>query len=246
MNLALLYKFFFEGASPGSSDPLDTFVDTASTLITSHTPTPSGGYSWVQSGSLSANTAVITAGNRLRTTGTGEVIYYADVSPGSADYSTQAILYAADVTGASGFRGVGVRQVAGSKKLYTGIYNFGASRWELYWIDGVSFTLLGSYSQALSTGTSYHVKLTVAGSDLDLIIDGVSRVTATDTQITAEGFRSLYLNGNDGSDSAGLHVDDFGYDYVPPAAGDGYSRSRFANHGAVGASSRGGLVNAGC
>src|SRR5690606_5427161 len=49
-------------------------------------------------------------------------------------------------------------------------------------------TTLGSYVTDLPINTDYVVKLQVVGSDLEVFVDGVSRITATDSAISAAGF----------------------------------------------------------
>lgn len=219
VNQLLVRGLALTGGGGGGSGPVDTFTDTAGTALTGHTPTPDGGFTWTDVGLGGINSWLISDANRARPNATGEVIYYADSAPASADYSTKTTVYVKDVSG--GFVGVGVRQDASIKKGYYAIYNVGAGQWQLYWIDGGSFELLGtSYSQVLSPETGYHLDLDASGTSLTVKIDGTTRITATDSRITAAGYRSIYASGA-ATNTTGLHLDNFGQDYSAPVTSNG-------------------------
>ena len=219
MNAILFVFSFFNGASPASATvtPVDTFTDTGGVLLPSHSPTPTANFAWQAiSGLGGSNDLRISDANRVRPNATGEVICYADATPASADYSAMATIYIKSVGG--GFVGLGVRQDSASKILYTAIYNVSALRWELYWVNGGSFSLLGTSSQTLSVETGYHLELAVSGTSLTVKVDGSTIITATDSAISSAGFRSIYASGA-ASDSTGLHVDNFGQAYSPSVSG---------------------------
>lgn len=64
-------------------------------------------------------------------------------------------------------------------------------------------TTLGQYNGGQSIDTDYTIKCSVVGSDFEVFQDGTSRITASDSDITAAGKPSLT------SDSAGKLYDNF-------------------------------------
>ncbi len=193
--------------------PVDQFTDTAGTVISSHTPT-GGGFSWVNTGLGQPNTLVISDANRCRANDTGEVVYYADNPAANADYSTSVTFHYFDGS-VGGFSGACVRATITGKKFYTLIYLISSGQWQLYWIDGGSYELLGSSSETLVSGNDYTITISIGGTSISCSVNGVVVITATDSRITARGYRALYASGT-GSNGAGIHFDSFGVAYTAP------------------------------
>jgi uncharacterized repeat protein (TIGR01451 family) len=196
----------------------DEFTDTAGTVLSTHTGAI--GASWT-SVSGQARTAVITPAGRLRKeTGIGAAQYYASATPSSANYLVQS-----DVRGASGLATdvigvVGRQDISGTgQTYYMARYVVDSGRWELAKLVGGTLTLIGMgtgtgyYTQNLTIGTTYRLGLQMNGTAISLLVDGVSRITATDSSISAAGRGGVRLGTSTStaqvSDSAGLHLDDF-------------------------------------
>jgi hypothetical protein len=89
-------------------------------------------------------------------------------------------------------------------------------------------TVLGSYSETLTALSTYALKLDMDGSTIRLLVNGVERVSATDTAITSAGRGGVRLGyasasgaADTPSDTTGLHVDNLTLSVpTPPALAD--------------------------
>ena len=184
----------------------DTFTDTADTTLASHTGET--GATWTAHPS-SAVTSNITDANRLRMTAsedTGGSDYYASGSPASADYEVEGVLYVKSVINESGVLG---RVDSTTTTWYEAMYLAPSTEWRLLSrVNGTPTTNLGTFTQVLSTETAYTVTLRMVGSAISLWVDGVERVSATNTDVTAAGKAGIrYWGTGTPSNTAGLHLD---------------------------------------
>lgn len=180
----------------------DTFSGgTTPVNLTTHTPSPTG-TAWAVHPSYS-NTIFQwgNGGNVAFGSSPTAAVYYATDTPPSADYPVQCQLIH---NGTVGYAGVAARVSSSVKTFYFVWYASPASRWELYSLKaGTLSALRGSYSDTFTSGVRT-VRLTCtdngANVDLEVHIDGVSRITYTDTSspITAAGHAGLFLGGNSG------------------------------------------------
>jgi hypothetical protein len=195
----------------GTLGSYDTFTGSGGTLLTSHTGEI--GATWAYHAG-SANTEQISNANRARRDGSGYSINYTTATPASADYSVEAELYVR--TNLSGDR-VGV-----IGRLDTATSSFYMSRWEpentswnlIEYTNGTP-SYLGSVTgqPALSGGSTYKLRLTMTGTSLQLHVDGVLTVSATDSTLTAAGNAGI-MDGEVGgsankSNTKGIHFDSF-------------------------------------
>ncbi|MGI9099881.1 MAG: LamG-like jellyroll fold domain-containing protein [Solirubrobacteraceae bacterium] len=220
---------FNDGAIAG-----DEFTDTAGTVLSSHTGAL--GATWT-SISGQARTAVITAAGRLRKeTGNGAAQYYASATPSSANYLVQADVYGLSGLATDVVSVVGRQDISGAgNTYYQARYVVDSGRWELRKSVAGVFTLIGTgtgagyYTQALTLNTSYRMTLQMNGTAISLLVDGVSRIAATDSAISATGRGGVRLGANTStaavSDSAGLHLDDFRITSLTTTADDGQAAS---------------------
>ena len=223
----LSYWRFNDGAIAG-----DEFTDTAGTVLSSHTGAV--GATWTAV-SGQPRTAVITAAGRQRreTSGTGAAQYYASATPSSADYLVESDVYVASLLATDAIGVVGRQDISGTgQTYYLARYVRDTGRWELHKVVAGTSTLIGSggsgtgyYTQALTVGSSYRLTLRMSGTTISMLIDGVTRLTATDSAISAIG-RGGVRNGTAATtaavtDSAGLHLDDFRITSLTTAADDG-------------------------
>jgi uncharacterized repeat protein (TIGR01451 family) len=225
------YWRFNDGAISG-----DEFTDTTGTLLSSHTGAV--GATWV-SAAGQARTAVITNANRLRKeTGNGAAQYYTSTVPASANYVVSADVYVASLLATDATGVIGRMDTSGtSDTFYVARYMVDTARWELNKVVGGVITLIGTgtgtgyYSQTLTAGSSYRVSLQMNGTTISLLVDGVSRIVATDSAISAVGrggVRSGITTTTAAvSDTAGLQFDNFRISSLTTTAAD----SRGANTG---------------
>jgi lysophospholipase L1-like esterase len=178
----------------------DNMTDTAGTGITSHTGQI--GATWTYIGGFGSGTSFeITNANRVESTTAGGSanFAYASGAPLTPNYSVEADIYYA--SNAGGYAGIMARS-SSSGAGYWAIYNQGDTAWELWNTSG---TKIGSYSQTLSAGTTYHIKLLVLGESIRLQVAGVTQIIARDTATTAAGSAGLAGYGSY-TNSTGIQV----------------------------------------
>jgi hypothetical protein len=207
------------GATPGlvgywrlgdNAISADEFSDSTGTLLSNHTG--GVGASWT-SMSGEARTAVITDENRLRKeTGDGGALYYTSGASPSADYLVEADVHVKSLLTSDSIGIVGRLDVAGNS-YYMARYDVTNARWAVDIVQ--NGTILGStfYSQSLTVGQTYRLSLEMTGTNLRLYVDGVQRVTATDSSLGSAGRGGVRLGT--GASTAqptattGLHLDNF-------------------------------------
>ena len=76
--------------------------------------------------------------------------------------------------------------------------------------------ILGAGSSTWNQGETHTVKLRVTGTTIELLVDNVVQLTATDTQLTSgsPGLNAYYTN-SDSTAIASATIDDFSADYAP-------------------------------
>lgn len=203
----------------------DTFSDTNGTLLTAHT---AGGANWAKVTSPPASVPTINsnrvAGNNA-TTAYG--IWTADNTPPSADYFVEGVIHCNTLQGGSaGF----AARMSGSATGYVVLYDVASTQWQLYRSVSGSFTAIGTnYTQSLSAATSYTVRIEVSGTGatvtITVYVDGVSRITYSDTnanRITAANKVGVWFNVTSGA-TQGLSIDSIVGDDAAPAAATGTS-----------------------
>lgn len=185
----------------------DTFTGTSNTILSSHVGEV--GATWVLSVANASGDLRISNANRCRANvaGAAASLFYASGVSRTADYSVTSAMYTVS-TPVSGFAGVAGRVVIASGDCYFAIYNFGTGNWELWKSISGTGTQLGSgFSQSLSVGVSYTLRLAMFGATISLLVDGVSRVSVTDSALSAVG-RVGAIGYGAWSDSIGLHNSD--------------------------------------
>jgi hypothetical protein len=184
----------------------DTFTDTATTSLASHTPTSGG--SWTKHANSTAGNAVISNANRVRnpTAGGQWNIYYHSATPAAADYDVSATVVMKSDNNVSAAGPMG-RIDTSETRGYLFVYNTSANGWRLFKVVSGTFTQLGStYSQTLTVDVEYVAKLEMVGTAIKGYVDGVQRISVTDSSVTATGKAGLWLEDT-ASDSVGLSLD---------------------------------------
>ncbi len=178
----------------------DTFTGSAGTALSAHVGEIGANVWALQAGG--GVDAVLTDANRVRPNGAAASEFHCSGNPPGAvaDYYVEAVVYCASV-GAGGYVGVRGRATDGAfANAYLAIYL--SPRWEL-WASGAS---VANFSQTLVAGTSYTVRLDMVGTTIRVLIDGVQRISVTNSAFTAKGKCGMVLTGAY-TNTTGLHLD---------------------------------------
>lgn len=173
----------------------DTFdAGTHLTDIVGNNPTVGG--AWTD-GSDSGSPSPIYDGNRARQADAQTSFTYPATTPSSNDYTVSV-----DITPQFGGSG-GVAGVCGRKNAATGSVSCywadyydhataGSRQWRLYKVVAGAYTSLGSYTQNIGTTTTT-LTLEMIGSAIKVYVDGVERISATDSAIAGPGRAGIVL-----------------------------------------------------
>jgi len=130
---------------------------------------------------VSSSTETLFASNS--TIGTG---YYASGIPAGPEYNVSADYQAVSVSAMAANPGIVGRMSTSGNTFYMLRYSAPNSRWELFKAVSGTFTLLGSYSQTLTT-TTYNARLEITDATKKAYIDGVERISSINNEITEAG-----------------------------------------------------------
>lgn len=155
--------------------------------------------------------SALISSNRLRQ-GSGNSYWRSSAIPSSADYSVSAVLhYKSAVAGLAGVIGR-MTHAAGAfdpdyGNGYYAMWSGYLTGWTLYKRINGTYTQLGSTSSAtLTANTDYTIELVMSGTSIEVFVDGVSKISVTDSTITAAGGIGVIMDGT-GSASTGMHMD---------------------------------------
>lgn len=223
-------NFFVGSGSLNTVDPaydgFDTFADTDNSGLGTHTP--DYGVSWVTSGGgpfIYTAGGTVTRARGSATSSQGEAVFSSSVSIGLVQ-SARGIYYIQtnESTQTWGLM-VYATQTVPSGSRYFGWYNGPAARWEIVRsLSGVN-TVLGSFSEIPATQSYHDIVFSVSASNLVLSVDGIVKVTATNSSI-AGGQPGIYFSTGTGiAVTLGSQIDKFyAYNglYSPAAAPGSY------------------------
>ncbi len=189
----------------------DSFTDTAGTSLVNHTGEL--GTTWVGIGGRSNAAHVISNANRVRyDLSVGEGRLGCSGAPATAEYDVECDIVSKGTLASDETMGVVARGHATDNTAYQALYRTGSGtpRWELWRAVAGSYSMLGSYTQALTVDQAYALKLECRDATKKLYVDIVERISSADNTITAAGYPGVntYRNAN-GSDTAGVHMDNF-------------------------------------
>lgn len=207
------YKDSASYATANATPPLlvgDTFAGTDGTLLTAHTPTDSAG-AWTSVYAPNANVAKLLSGRVSAWGGTATSIMQLDLSQSqAADCATEADIYVA--TADTGYILVTARTI-GAYAAETG-YRAWLSHAGVLSLDKMvagANTLLGTYSgSALSAASSHTVRLECTGTAIKAYLNGVLRISVTDSSVTAAGTKiglQIYNTNTSSGGTTSLHLD---------------------------------------
>ncbi len=191
----------------------DTFTGTSGTLLDAYSA------NWVAHSSSAANALISDANRARKESASGTALYYHTGTPATADYSVEVdVVYFS--TSPTQYVGPAGRIDTSANTMYHFRYSQADSTWYLYRISAGTLNILGTYAQSFTSGTR-RAKLQMIGTAIKGFVDGVERVSATDSNITAAGKAGLRLatTATGTGNSQGLHVDNFeAYDESAAAA----------------------------
>ncbi len=182
----------------------DTFTDTDTTALSAHTPDVGG--TWTPY----SHEAVIMS-NAATPLVFSNCAAFNSTTPATDDYQVSADL---SLTLPSSGNGGGVRiRDTGEFAAYVASFEISAGQWQLTY----GFATLGTYvDSGFVDGTTRHVILSAVGTTINVNINGVDRITVTDSS------GSTGLGGFEiaGGSTTGCNLDNFSVDDVvsgPPA-----------------------------
>jgi len=199
----------------------DSFSSVDGTSLTARSGELGAGWTFA----FGSDTEKVSTEKRIYREGTGYALYRASGTPASADYSVEADLHVKSALATNGNNTGDVTGVVGrmtSSTFYVARWQQLSATWNLTkYISGTPTSIGTSAAQpALANGQNYRLRLQMVGSTITLLVNGVQKVQATDTAITAAGSAGI-MDGAPGgnvskSSTTGIHLDDF---QVTPAAG---------------------------
>lgn len=160
---------------------------------------------------------VITAQGRARgnVQGAGNFTYHWDTLPSSAEYDVRCniVRRAGAVADSRMEMAARLTGVYPSGSFYTGGYQTGPAYFLIVkFLPGPSVSLLNQYNYTPVLDANYAVEFRVRDGSQKLIVDGVLRISATDTSITAANQVGIFhsLGGSfTGADANDLQIDNF-------------------------------------
>lgn len=144
-------------------------------------------------------------------------LYYASGTPATADYDVQADL---TMVSADSSAGVAGRVSESGDTYYRAIYRPANGEYFLDRVSGGTVTTLHNlapynWGSSFVPNATHTVKLVMRGSSIKVFIDGVERLSATDSAITAPGRAGAYFGNYYGSNTQGIHLDNFSATNAP-------------------------------
>lgn len=181
----------------------DNFTDPDSTNLSSHTGET--GAAWTVAPYASSVTPIITS-NRVRSDPSSTALAYSSGLPPTADYTLEFLMR--QVTDVAVNGGATFRMDTANDTYYTIRYNASLDVWELRrTLLSTAIGLGTNYPDVLANGDERTVKVVIIGPNIEVFIDGVSRITATNSDITAAGRVGVRLTAIAAPDVNGLHID---------------------------------------
>lgn len=123
---------------------------------------------------------------------TNEALYVFPDALGSADYYVEAVMRRRELNGGSRL-GIAGRIDTSANTFYFTWYNQTTGQLHLFKrVDGSATELGTPYTFTWFDEVEHTIRLTMTGSSLEVTQNGTSRITATDSAITAAGYGGLF------------------------------------------------------
>jgi hypothetical protein len=204
-------SFYFPpaGGGGGADFVTDTFTGTTGTNLEAHTADTGG--AWAVQGTNTTAFFKIDTNHAYCAVSGDFSVYYVAATPADANYSVHATVTINAGTSTGG--GVAGRIDTATGSGYYVYYAGGApGAWRLSKFDGATETSLGTFAGDVPT-TPRVAKLRMNGSTISLDIDGVQRISASDSTYTATGKAGLI--GTFFDNSTDRFIDNFGANDTP-------------------------------
>lgn len=127
--------------------------------------------------------------------------FYPSGNPASADYDVSVDVYC-ETSGSAGYAtGVWGRLDTSVRTGYLVTFNNWSNTFNLQkFVSGTATGLGTAFAYTMTTGETKTLKLQMRGSTIKMFVDGVERISVTDTAITAAGKPGVYTyNGHEGN-----------------------------------------------
>jgi len=164
------------------------------------------GGNWVERGDGSFDVDIVTNRAELISAASNEGFVYNTTALGTADYTVQSVV---NFPAGAGHRGVAGRRVNSSANDSDGYAAFIVEADDtIYLYKRVSgtWTQLGSFAVTILAATDYTVKLSMQGTTIKQFLNGVERISVTDSALSAAGDAALVTGG---AGVLGARWDDF-------------------------------------
>jgi adhesin HecA-like repeat protein len=160
----------------------DTFTGTNGTALSTYDAL------WVRNSAYSGTLEIQSNTCRLRTSGAASTVYVYDQAPASADYDVSAVFnFSSNSDNAAGV-------VGRASKTANTMYMFRAegANVNLYkFVAGVATQLGSSVASGVGINTNTTLKLSMVGTTIKGFVDGVEKISVTDSAIATAGFAGL-------------------------------------------------------
>lgn len=192
---------------------LDTFTDTDGTVLSSHTGET--GATWTEHPNQNASDFQIQT-NRARSVSSGSNIsaFYASGTPAGTEYDVNADMVAISTDGST--CGIIVRVSTSAHTWYLcGYTTSGTNRYYIEKLVAGTATEIGSNTSLANwtTGVTQEWLIEVRTGSIRLVVDGVEKAAASDTDITAAGrvgMRGIHTGSTTGPRFDAISADDVG------------------------------------
>lgn len=199
------FEVEFEARTNGPVLVLDSFTDTAGTLLRNHDGEVNADWRKPTTGAVPSDLAINAAGRVYYTflssgspSNNGGEHFLNQYTPPSADYAVEAVIRSASL------RGDYCEIYARATTPYTFYilqYRQSDGRWALGYLDSPSRTspsqinILASYIDPIPDGSAKTARLEARGNLISAYIDGAIRMSANSSAITGAGYPGLRLDG---------------------------------------------------
>jgi hypothetical protein len=187
----------------------DSFTDTSGRLLTAHTGELAATWTRV----LGAANATVSNEGRIFKANAGYSVNHNSLVQATPDYSVEADVVDKSVIADDAMGVIG--RLNASNTFYLASWEERDNSWNLALVTNGSIDYLDYVPNqpALVIGQAYRLKLEMVGSALKLYVNGVLKVSVTDTTLTAAG-RAGIMTGRIATSAAqsnttGLHLDNF-------------------------------------
>lgn len=187
--------------------------------------TPETGSSPVKHSSYSTGDQALSGDGYARGVyhASAEALYYFPNGLGSADYYVESVMRRRELNGGSRL-GIAGRIDTAANTFYYTWYNQTTGKLHLFKrVAGTETELGTAYTFTWFDETEHTIRLTMTGTSLTVTQNGTSRITATDSAITAAGYGGLFSRQLSNTTLPDLNWQSFLIDGTP-AGGSSYEK----------------------